>query len=195
MSLNLLFTLKTYYHNLSLKGITGIIFGILSLLFIGVIRLLLFNFLSATLGIGFLPLSFFEILLVILTLIYLFISYTTITLINKKRRKKQQLRKWDAKAKKIRTLLLFFLLLGGIIIYFLVTLGKLKLIIPASLFLYGIYCFSIKKYTKGPTAFLGFLVIITAILAFIFPNLMFYLWALAFGVFHIIYALFEVQKY
>jgi hypothetical protein len=186
--------LNSNIHNLSLQGVSGIIFGIFSLFFIYFIKFLLSNFSSATLGIGYLPISFFEILLVITTLLYIFISFLIITQINKKRRKKQHLEGWSFKAKKIRNLYLFFLLIGGIIVYFLVYFGNLKLIIPSSLFIYGISCFLANKYTLGPSAFLGFLVFISAFLALIFPNLMFYIWGLAFGVFHIIYGILDTSK-
>ncbi|KUO64654.1 MAG: hypothetical protein APF83_11615 [Lutibacter sp. BRH_c52] len=176
-------------HNLSLRGITGIFVGVISLIFIFGIHLLLSQYSSGSAGVSMLPISFFEILIFGISFLYILISYFTIVLINKRRRKKNYLRKWDFKAKKIRRFYLVLLLLGGIILYFLMVNGLLKLIIPASLILYGIAGIVSNKHTFGATAIFGFVFIILGILVIIFPNLAFYLWGFAFGICHIIYGL------
>lgn len=67
--------------------------------------------------------------------------------------------------------------------------GQIKLVIPASMILYGMAGILSNKRTFGATAILGFVFIILGILAIIFPNLAFYLWGFAFGVCHIVYGL------
>ncbi|MFZ2282954.1 MAG: hypothetical protein WAV86_03685 [Lutibacter sp.] len=181
-------------HNLSLRGSTGIFTGIFSLIFIFGIHLLLSQYASGSAGVSVLPISFFEILLFAISFLYILISYFTIVLINKRRRKKIYLRKWDFKAKKIRRIYLVFLLLGGIILYFLMTNGLLKFIIPASLILYGIAGIVSNKYTYGATAILGFIFVILGGLAILFPDIAFYLWGFAFGICHIVYGLVYFRK-
>ncbi|NEW79377.1 MAG: hypothetical protein GZ086_08130 [Gelidibacter sp.] len=176
-------------HNLSLRGITGIFAGIFSLIFIFGIQLLFSQYASGSAGVSMLPISFFEILIFSISFLYILISYFTIILINKRRRKKIYLRKWDFKAKKIRRIYLVLLLLGGIILYFLMLGGKIKLVIPASMILYGIAGIISNKQTYGATAILGFIFISLGILAILFPNLAFYLWGFAFGICHIVYGL------
>ena len=181
--------LKNKIHNLSLRGITGIFAGVISLIYIFGIHLLLSQYASGSAGVSVLPISFFEMLILGVTFLYILISYITITLINRRRRKKLYLRKWDFKAKKIRRIYLVFLLIGGIILYFLMANGLLKFIIPTSLILYGIAGIICNKRTFGATAVLGFIFFILGGLAILLPSFAFYLWGFAFGICHIIYGL------
>lgn len=176
-------------HNLSLRGITGIFAGIISLIYIFGIHLLLSHYVSGSSAVSVLPISFFEILIFGVSFLYILISYSTIALINKRRRKKLYLSKWDFKAKNIRRIYLMHLLVGGIILYFLMTSGLIKFVIPTSLLLYGIAGIISNKYTYGATAILGIIFFILGALAILFPSLAFYLWGFAFGVCHIIYGL------
>jgi len=179
---------------LSLRGNTGIFAGTISLIYIYGIHLLLVQYASGSAGVSMLPISFFEILIFSISFLYILISYFTIVLINKRRRKKLYLRKWDFKAKKIRRIYLMLLLLGGIILYFLMTGGQIKLVIPTSMILYGIAGIVSNKRTYGATAILGMVFIILGVLALLFPGLAFYLWGFAFGVCHIIYGLVYYRK-
>jgi uncharacterized membrane protein len=174
-------------HTLTLQGITGIIFGVISIIFSWFLKLILYNYASGFGMIGNLPISFFEIILGIISLLFILISYFIIVLINKKRRKKIGLKGWDSKAKKIRKIFLIFLFLGGIITILLVKFGHIKLIIPTSLILYGISNIVVKKYTIGNTLLLGTLFVLNGLLAMIFSKQLFMLWTLAFSGYHIIY--------
>ena len=174
---------------MSLRGITGIFVGVISLIFIFGIHLLLVQYASGSSGVSMLPISFFEMLIFGVTFLYILVTYITITLINRRRRKKLYLRKWDFKAKKIRRIYLMLLLLGGIILYFLMNGGQIKLVIPTSMILYGIAGIVANKRTYGATAILGMVFIILSVLALLFPGLAFYLWGFSFGVCHIGYGL------
>ena len=127
------------------------------------------------------------IILGIISFLFILISYFTIVLINKKRRKKSGLINWAKNAKYIRKIFLIFLCLGGIITILLVNLGYIKLIIPASLILYGVSTIIVKKYTIGNSPLLGILFILNGLLAMVFPKQLFMIWTLAFGGYHIIY--------
>lgn len=186
--------MKSKIHNLSLHGISGIIFGIISIIFIWLIKILLTSFSLGDEGVGMLPISFFEILIAILSVIYILISYFTITLINKIRRKKLDLKGWETNSKRIRYVFLGLLFIGGILTYFFVSEGNLKLIIPTSLFLVGIACFLAHKNTNGFSKILGILFFINGITVLIFPNWMFYVWGIAFGIYPIIYSFYIPKK-
>lgn len=181
-------------HNLSLRGITGILAGLISLIFIFGIHLLLSQYASGSSGVSMLPISFFEIVVFGVSFLYILISYFTIVLINKRRRKKLYLRKWDFKAKKIRRIYLVILLIGGIFLYFLMTNGLLKLIIPTSLILYGIAGIVSHKHTFGATAVLGLIFFILGVLAILFPSFAFYIWGFGFGICHIVYGVIYYKK-
>jgi len=179
---------------LSLRGITGILAGVFSLIFIFGIHLLLSQYASGSSGISVLPISFFEILIFSISFIYILISYFTVVLINKRRRRKIYFRKWDFKAKNIRRIYLMHLLVGGIILYFLMTNGLIKLIIPASIILYGIAGIISNRYTYGATSVMGLVFLILGVLVMFFPGLAFYLWGFVFGVCHIAYGLFYYRS-
>ena len=181
-------------HNLTLQGITGIIFGIISIIFSWLLKLALNNYASGFGMIANLPISFFQLFLVIISLLFILISYLIIVIINKKRRKKSGLINWAKNAKYIRKIFLIFLCLGGIITILLVNLGYIKLIIPASLILYGVSTIIVKKYTIGNSLLLGILFILNGLLAMVFSKQLFMLWTLAFGAYHIIYGLMAYFK-
>jgi len=187
-------SLKTKFHNLSLQGIPGIIFGIISIIFIWTVQLILTDYSLGAEGIAMLPISFFEIFIAVFSVIYILISYFTITIINKRRRKKVNLKGWDINSKKIRNVFLSYLFAGGILTYFFVSEGYLKLIIPTSLILYGIACFLTNKYTIGSSKILGLLLILNGIAAFLSPPFMFYLWGVGFGFYPIIYGIYFFKK-
>lgn len=174
-------------HNLSLQGITGIIFGIISIIFSWLLKLILNNYTSGFGMIANLPISFFEIILGIISFLFIIISYFTVALINKKIRKNLGLTKWTKNAKNIRKIFFAFFILGGLITVLLVNNGQIKLIIPTSLILFGLSSIVSKKYTIGNTLLLGILFISNGVLAMVFPKQLFMLWTLAFGGYHIIY--------
>lgn len=181
-------------HNLSLQGITGVIFGIISIIFSWLLKTILYNYSSGFGMIANLPISFFEIFLGLISLLFILISYFTIVLINKTQRKKIGLQGWDSKAKNIRKTFLIFLCLGGITTMLFVNLGYLKLIIPASLILFGISSIVSTKYITGNSLLLGILFIFNGLLAIVFPKQLFMLWTLAFGGYHIIYGILAYFK-
>lgn len=122
------------------------------------------------------------------------ISYIIIVLINRKRRRKLNLKGWELKSKRIRRVYLIHLIFGGIILFILMNKGFIKFIIPSSLLLYGISSIIVNTYTLGSTKILGILFLINGILSILFPNLLFILWGLAFGGYHIIYGILHYKK-
>jgi predicted neutral ceramidase superfamily lipid hydrolase len=102
--------LNSTIHNLTLQGITGIIFGAFSILYIWILQLLLDDF-SAGIGIGMLPISFLEIILTAISVFFILISYIFIVITNKKRRKKLGLKGWETTSKKNRRIYFILLIL------------------------------------------------------------------------------------
>jgi len=181
--------LKPKIHNLSLQGITGILFGFFAIGYIFLIHSLISQYTSASTGISLLPISFFEVLISVITLVFILISYLIIVLVNKYRRKKVNLKRWEINAKRIIGIYLIHLFIGSVLLYFLIKLGLIKFIIPFSLILYGIASIIANKYTSGISFFLGVSFLISGILAIFYPNIMFYLWGFSFGFCHIIYGI------
>jgi len=175
-------------HNLSLHGITGILFGISSLLFIVLVNALINQFTSLSGATSVLPITFFEILIFASVLLFALITYLIIVFINKRRRRKSNLKGWEPNAKKIR--LVFFIQFSILVSasYVCIQLGMLKLIIPLILLLYGLSCIIANNYTNGSTRILGLFFALQSMFVLFFPEVQFLLLGVAFAGFHIIYA-------
>lgn len=185
---------KSKVHNLSLQGSTGIIFGILSLMFIFGLKFILQSYTTASEGFSVLPISFFQIIIIALVILYIIILYTVITLINKKRRKKLRQKKWNFQAKFIRYVFIAFLIIYGIAGFYLMNFGELNWIIPTGLILFGIACIISNYQSNGNTFVFGVFIIITGFLAHFFNSFEFLFLAIALGIFPIIYGIYYAKK-
>ena len=181
-------------HNLSLHGISGISFGVLSLIYSCLMDDLISQFTSTEGSLSVLPISFFELFLIIISILFIVISYTMVVLINRKRRRKLTLKGWELTAKIIRRVYLIHLIFGGLLVYTCMNYGLIKLIVPASLLLYGVSSIIVNKYTVGKTNYLGFFFLINGLLSLLFSELLFIFWGLSFGVCHIMYGMFYYKK-
>jgi len=186
--------LKPKIHNLSLQGIPGILFGISSLLFIILINTLINQFTSSDGVTSVLPISFLEILILLSVILFVIIAYLFIVFINKRRRKKDNLKGWESNAKKIRLIFFIQFIVLISISYVCIQLGILKLIAPVILLTYGISCIIASHYTNGLSKILGLFFALQSVLAIFFPEVQFLLLGIAFGGFHIIYALFSTKN-
>ena len=181
-------------HNLSLQGITGVLFGIISILFVALIHTLINHFTSSSGVTSVLPISFLEITLLICGILFSLITYLIIVLANKRRRKKLNLKGWELNAKKIRLIFFIQFVVVVCISYLCVQIGMLKLIIPIILLVYGLSCIVANHYTFGFSKVLGLFFALQSLLAIFFPEVQFLLLAIAFGGFHIIYGVFSSKN-
>jgi len=181
------YKLNSQFHNLSLQGKTGVLAGLFSLFFIYFIKYFISEFSYSNGFFSVLPISFVEFILVGISAIFILFLYVLIVIINKKRRIKNHITGWEVSSKKIRLIYLIGLIIGGILLLFYLKYGYLKHIIPTSIFLYGVACKIVNKFTKGKTNILGMFFLINAAISILVPKYQFQLWALSFGVYHIIY--------
>ncbi|MGV6845631.1 MAG: hypothetical protein ACWA42_05840, partial [Lutibacter sp.] len=176
-------------HNLSLSGITGIIFGMLAFLFVIIIQYMINNYTHADGGLALLPISFFQFIIIGSLLFMLAVLYFTVVISNKKRRKKLNQFGWDLQAKKIRAVLILFLAVLSIVIYFIMNYLNIHYIIPSILLFYGITLISLQKNTTGNSLILGIFMLLNCILTFLFPKTAFMLLGVSLGIYPIIYGL------
>lgn len=102
---------------------------------------------------------------------------------------------WDAMARRMLTNLAIPLVAGGIFCLALYLNGIYGLIAPATLIFYGLALVNGGKYTLNDIRYLGILEIVLGIFGLFNPGYGLELWALGFGVLHIIYGLMMYQKY
>jgi hypothetical protein len=102
---------------------------------------------------------------------------------------------WDATARRLILNLAFPLLTGGLFCLILIRQDLHHLLISVSLIFYGLALAGASKYTLHEIRILGILQVILGLLSGFFPTLSLLLWALGFGVLHILYGWLMVRKY
>ena len=111
----------------------------------------------------------------------------------KARRKGQKV--WDKSAFRMLSNLAIPLFVGGIFCLVLFREGQILLIAPATLVFYGLALVNGSKYTLDDIRYLGLFEIGLGITGLFFPGYGLELWAIGFGVLHILYGLIMYRKY
>jgi hypothetical protein len=102
---------------------------------------------------------------------------------------------WDAAAQRMVINLAIPLVAGGIYCLVLLHYGWFGLIAPTTLIFYGIALLNASKYTLDEIRWLGISEIILGLVGCFFIGYGITLWAIGFGVLHIIYGLMMYSKY
>ena len=94
---------------------------------------------------------------------------------------------WDASARRLLINLLIPLVTGGIFTLILVFQGYTEILVPSMLIFYGLALVNASKYTLSDIRYLGFAEIGLGLIAAAIVGYSLILWAVGFGVLHIIY--------
>jgi len=124
----------------------------------------------------------------------LVLSLFTIFLLTIKKARKEQKPVWGPGSKLLLLNLLIPLITGGILISILALRGYYDVISPAFLIFYGLALVNAAKYTRPEMLGLGITEIILGLVAAIFSGYGLYLWALGFGILHIVYGLMYLKN-
>jgi hypothetical protein len=114
---------------------------------------------------------------------------------SKRKAKKAGLPFWDATAWRALANLMIPLAAGGIFCLILLFHGLVGLIAPATLLFYGLALLNASKYTVDDIRYLGIMEIILGLAGAIFIGYGLVIWAIGFGVLHIIYGAVLYFKY
>ena len=87
------------------------------------------------------------------------------------------------------------LIVGGLYCLRLIRLGDLGLVAPTTLIFYGLALINASKYTLSDIRYLGFLEITLGLIGLIYIGNGLELWAVGFGIMHIIYGIVMYYKY
>jgi hypothetical protein len=117
----------------------------------------------------------------------LILSLLTIFILTIKKARKEEKPLWGPGSKLLLLNLLIPLLTGAILISTFTLRGYYGIISPAFLIFYGLALVNAAKYTRPEILGLGIVEILLGLIAAIFPGYGLYLWAIGFGVVHIIY--------
>ena len=168
---------------LSLSGLSGILIGIYAL--IGAYLAYQIIYFSSPFGI--LSSSLVVPELVVWAAIILILSLTTVVLLTYRRSKKSGKKIWNPGSRLLLLNLAIPLISGGIFVIIFVVRGVYEVISPAFLIFYGLALVNAAKFTRQEIFYMGLIQVSLGILAALLPSLGLLLWALGFGVIHIIY--------
>lgn len=182
---------------LSLSGWAGVIAGIYAL--VGAyVAYEVFEFKPAeasyhTSMSGALSSDFFKVILLAILILALAIG-TAIYLSQRKARARSE-KLWNASARLLLINMAVPLFTGGILILILIEKGMIGLVVPSSLIFYGLALFNASKFTYDEVRVLGIIQVGLGLAAAYFVEYELALWALGFGVVHILYGIYIHYKY
>ena len=129
----------------------------------------------------------FELKLLGLGLITLFVAIVGGIYFTMQKSKKQQKPVWDKQTKRVVTDLSIPLITGGILSVLLLLRGSLGIIAPLTLVFYGMALLNVSHYTRKEVKQLAITEIVLGLLAAVMVGYGLVFWAIGFGVAHIIY--------
>lgn len=175
---------------LSLSGLSGVMAGIYALL-AAYIAKNTFQFNPQEFGYS--TNNIFS--LGILGCITLLISISTAILLSYRKANKKNESIWNHIAKRMALSMIIPLGVGGVFILICILKQYHGLIIPSSLFFYGLSLVNASNFTYADVRSLGILQIILGLLSAYFTEYSLLMWSLGFGIIHIIYGIYIYYKY
>ncbi len=112
-----------------------------------------------------------------------------------RRARKKGLRVWDNTAKRVIVNLFLPLASGGVFCIILLYHGIVFLVAPATLIFYGLALINASKYTLPEIRYLGISEILLGLIGSVFVGCGLIIWAVGFGILHIIYGTGMYFKY
>jgi hypothetical protein len=185
---------------ISLSGLSGILAGVYALVGAGAAYFIIQNNPTTALN----SVSFFEILsntinvllsFVTIALLVLIASITTAIVLSRRKAKRKGQSIWGTTSRALLFHTFIPLLTGGLLIILFLYRGNIGLIVPAMLIFYGLSLVSASNFTFTDVKYLGLLEIALGLIAACLPSYGLLIWALGFGVLHIIYGSMMYLKY
>jgi hypothetical protein len=185
----------------ALSGFAGVVVGFFALLSIGISYNLLeispfgqTSYLSVLAPNGIINTKIFNIIALNFGIVLLVSFLTAIWLSNKNAIKKGE-QIWDHTSKRMMIHFLIPMFAGGIYCLILFIQNHIALIIPATILFYGLALLNASKYTHDDIKYLGVIMIILGLLASVYLDYALIIWAIGFGLLHILYGSFIYIKY
>jgi len=175
---------------ISLSGLSGLSAGICALIGVYFASAWLKEYSSGELG-----LETLKYHLLFLALAVLFLALVTAFYFTWRKATKNNLPVWDRSSRVLMINLLIPLVTGAIFVFALYLKSEWRLVAPACLIFYGLALVNASKYTLGDIRYIGILDILLGLSGMFFSNEGLLLWAIGFGVLHIVYGLIMWWKY
>jgi hypothetical protein len=180
---------------ISLSGLAGVLAGLYALIGAGLGYMLInncFSFEPYETNLS-RPLIFWQLFIIALAvLVFSVLTACGLTIRNAKNRSESV---WNPVSRRMLIASAVPLLTGGLFILIMLIRGEYDLIASACLIFYGLALFAGSHYTFVDIKWLGLCQILIGLLALIIPDFSLILWALGFGVLHIVYGSMMHFKY
>ncbi len=132
---------------------------------------------------------------ILLALLVLVLAISTAIFLSSKRANKRNEKLWNPTSKRLLMNMAVPLFTGGILILIFIS-GEMIGLIPAfTLIFYGLALYNASRYTYEDLKTLGFVQILLGLISCWFVEYAMLLWALGFGIVHIIYGIYMYYKY
>lgn len=177
---------------ISLSGLSGVLAGIYALIGAAIAYWLVMTESGGTLYI-FHGWVFWACMAVLLMTALL--SAVTGIILTTRKAKKTGDKMWDNSSKRLLLNFIIPLAVGGIYCLIILSQGRYGQTGGLMLIFYGLALVSASKYSIGDIQYLGYIQIILGLIASYYPGYGFWLWAIGFGVMHIIYGTWMHFKY
>lgn len=133
--------------------------------------------------------------LITIAVIVFVVAFASATLFTWFKSKKEGVAIWGSSARRLLWNTLLPMIAGGFVILRMVSLKQYDLVAASSLIFYGLALVNGSKYTMGEVRYLGYAQIITGIVGLWLSRSGLTIWALGFGVWHIVYGIAMWWKY
>ncbi len=180
---------------ISLSGLSGVIAGVTALAGAYGAYLTVYkdqdylNYRHATMNSE----SIFSLTMIALAVII--ISFGAGFFFTQKKAKKNNQSLWDSQSKRLLINLMIPLTAGGILCFILLTKGIIGIVAPVTLIFYGLALVNASKYTLSDIRSLGIIEIALGLIGCQFVGYGLILWAIGFGLLHILYGVYMHVKY
>ncbi len=128
-------------------------------------------------------------------MVVLILSVTTALLLSQKKARKRGERIWNATTRRLLISTSVPLVTGGLLILIFISKSLTGLVIPCTLIFYGLALYNVSRLTYEEVRSMGIILIILGLLSAYFIEIGLVLWALGFGVVHIVYGIYLHFKY
>ena len=133
--------------------------------------------------------------LLVIGLTVLVLAVTTAIVFSTRKAKKRGQQIWNSAAKRMLVNMAVPLVTGGILVLLLLAKGLILLMAPVTLIFYGLALYNASKFTYSDVKYFGFVQLLLGLLGIYFTQYSLLVWAIGFGVMHIIYGIYVNYKY
>lgn len=132
---------------------------------------------------------------ILLAVLILLLSVGTAMFLSYRKAVKRNENAWNLASRQMIANMAIPLSAGGILLFVLLSKGLIGLIAPLTLLFYGLALYSAGKYTYNEIRFLGLIQMGLGLMSSYFIEYSLLLWALGFGVLHIVYGIYMHLRY